>query len=203
MVAHKDLCDALLVHDLPADATQLRARLAVVLGRHPLFPEEEMMIVTHLGGEIHELRDSDSNEYWSEDMYSALREAVALYQPCSATACDASLIRVAGEPLQAFSRRLTEFDWEAAVLEARRPHETPGSALYTLCSRDVALNCNRKALTVATVSDLYWPLIPPVLREVWDTVLQGRTVRLRAPAAFWEHRLSLPFRALRADLATN
>ena len=161
------------------------------------------MIVTHLGGEIHELRDSDSNEYWSDDVYSALREAVDSYQPCSATACDASLIRVAGEPLQAFSRRLTEFDWEAAVLEARRPHETPGSALYTLCSRDVALNCNREALTAATVSDLYWPLIPPVLREVWDTVLQGRTVRLCAPAAFWEHRLSLPFRALRADLATN
>ena len=72
-----------------------------------------------------------------------------------------------------------------------------------LSSRDVAFTCDRDALDVATVGELYWPLVPAVLRDAWDAAIRGGTVKLRAPGAFWKHRLSLPFVALRDDDARN
>ena len=165
--------------------------------------DEENAIVMRVGDEVHELRRADSDEYWGDDVYQALCAAIELYPSRSRMLDEAADNCATTESLQAFSQKLSTFDWADALSRASQTHVTPEEALYKLDSREVALRCPREALTVATVSDMYWPLIPAVLREVWDAAVQGRTVRLQAPPAFWEHRLSLPFKTTRDHSASN
>ncbi|CAE7337714.1 unnamed protein product [Symbiodinium sp. CCMP2592] len=201
--AYKEVCEALLVDDLPADSAMLVDLIAKSLGRHPLFESEEHEIVAHVGAEVRQLRKADADDHWSDEVYAALCHSTEHYvidtQPSELEA----RTEIHTDSLQAFSQRLSAFDWADALSQAKPAYETQEGALYTLHSWDVALTCDREALTLATVGEMYWPLLPEALREAWDAAVQGRNVRLAAPNAFWEHRLSLPFKGMRADDASN
>ncbi|CAE7419468.1 unnamed protein product [Symbiodinium sp. CCMP2592] len=199
--AHRALCDALLVSTLPGDRSAITDVVTRTLGYHPLFPDEEVEIAAYTSEELRGLTPSDLEDYWPAEVHAVLIDALATYRPGDATDGEVHFREQHSDSLQAFCSRLSDFNWNEALGVAEGPHETPEGALYKLCSRDVALNCNSEALTVATVSESFWPLIPTVLREAWDAAIDGKAVRIHAPKCFWEHRLSLPFRAMRDETA--
>ncbi|CAE6930722.1 unnamed protein product [Symbiodinium sp. CCMP2592] len=179
--AYQDLCDVLLEYDLPADPQAIHDKIACQLGRHPLFADEEDLIVDYVDGEVAALRDARADEHWSDSVYSALRIALQGYKDRNPLQDDTTSSRPASDSLYDFSRRLQTYDWQDALARARCPHVTPDKAFFELDSREAAKACPSEVLTVAAVEEKYWPLVPMTLQHAWDAALQGAEVRLKAP----------------------
>ena len=121
--AHSSLCYELLEPGLPAEREALTAKISEELARHPLFPEEEDEVVAHVAEELQELRRADSAEHWSDEVFESLCAAVGSYS-CRVEPPEllVEAQRQSSDSLQAFSAKLSAFNWADALNIAKRPH---------------------------------------------------------------------------------
>ena len=145
--AHSSLCYELLEPGLPAEREALTAKISEELARHPLFPEEEDEVVAHVAEELQELRRADSAEHWSDQVFESLCAAVGSYS-CRVEPPEllVEAQRQSSDSLQAFSAKLSAFNWADALNIAKRPHVTPDSVLFSLDSREVACSVPERHL---------------------------------------------------------
>ncbi|CAE7947475.1 unnamed protein product, partial [Symbiodinium sp. KB8] len=70
--AYAEICEVLLVYDLPEDPGLQVDKLQAVFGRFPLFQQEMDEIAMHIGIEMRELRAAGVADYWTESCFLSL-----------------------------------------------------------------------------------------------------------------------------------
>ena len=70
--AYAEICEVLLVYDLPEDPGLQVEKLQAVFGGFPLFQQEMDEIAMHIGIEMRELRAAGVADYWTEPCFASL-----------------------------------------------------------------------------------------------------------------------------------
>ena len=202
--AYADLCDSLMVTDLPDDHAGIVSVIQTVLSQYPLFGPEMQEIATHIGIEVRELRAADVADYWSDQCFEQLCESLDHFDTFSWPGDDAPQN---SEPtiatLRQFRDTVDAIKWVDFCPSVPVDDVTPDVSLKLPNNWEAAWLSDSGLADVATVQSTYWLFVPQMLREAWDATLNGSAVQIDAPEAFWHHRLSLPFRHIREALASN
>ena len=196
--AYADLCDALLVTDLPDDHAGIVCVIQTVFSKYPLFGQEMQEIATHIGIEVRELRAADVADYWSDQCFAQLCESLDRFDTFPWTGDDEPQ---SSEPtiatLRQFRDTVDAIKWVDFCPPVPVDDVTPDVSLKLPNNWEAAWLSDSGLADVATVQSTYWLFVPQMLREAWDATLNGSAVQIDAPEAFWHHRLSLPFRHIR------
>ncbi|CAE7282967.1 unnamed protein product [Symbiodinium sp. CCMP2592] len=196
--AYKRLCEALSEGDQGRTVRQLREEIRTVLAQHPLYREEEELIVEHTAKEIAMLQADElfRGDYHNIEVVLRDRDSLLHFTPRLHSVPDHGL-----ETFREFDRHADAFDWTALVHDCQRRCGTLEQVHVMLDAgweaEDPVLSC-----TWETSAALVRPilLVPSQVRKAWTQVLEAGTAVVSAPESFWSSRLSAPFRALRASL---
>ena len=83
------------------------------------------------------------------------------------------------------------FDWAALRTTVAQMHGTRPTSAWTL-SDDWEAEWSRNSAEIgpSAVHSRLWAWIPEVLRDAWDSILEGSEVQLSGPPSFWTSPLA-------------
>ncbi|CAE7197338.1 unnamed protein product [Symbiodinium sp. CCMP2592] len=115
--AYKRLCEALSEGDQGRTARQLRDEIRAVLAQHPLYREEEELIVEHTAKEIAMLQADElfRGDYHTIEVVLRDRDTLLHFTPRLHSVPDHGL-----ETFREFDRHADAFDWTALVQDCQR-----------------------------------------------------------------------------------
>ena len=201
---YADVCQRL--QDSDCETVEMTIlQLKQSLRGHPLFEDEIRDVLTIVAAEAVELQQDPDIRHWSEPQFAIVSEALAnmldyveVATKGTATHCEETMSRVF------FGSIVKDFDWDVVIPQCPKDYVTQSRPLYTLTEGWEAVwpKYRGDLLDTAVVKDPML-LLPEVLRQAWTAFLNKECPRLQAPATFWRHGLSRPFRAFREVCAPS
>ncbi|CAE7879862.1 unnamed protein product [Symbiodinium microadriaticum] len=184
--AYAELCDELLVYDLPEAFDQLVRRIQTVFCRFPLYQQEMDEIAMHIGLEVRELREAGVADYWTPTCFDNLCAALDDFAQQTWANDDGQprTVEPAMETLRQFQGTVARIQWATLLPTPEGENVTPDVCLRLADDWEVALSSDSRLADVATVESSYWLLLPDSLREAWEAALTGATVQLEMERVF-------------------
>ncbi|CAE7398742.1 unnamed protein product, partial [Symbiodinium sp. CCMP2456] len=175
--AYAELCDNLLTDGLPAGVEYIVAVIQAVFMRFPLYTYEMAEIATQVAMEANELREAEVADYWDDEVFKGLCEALNNFAAYPWTREPTPSGELETVTLRAFLREVEDVNWSSLLPAAR--DVTPDVSLTLTEDWEVALSSDSRLMEVATVASSYWGMLPDQLRDAWDHALDGHKVQLR------------------------
>ena len=198
---YRELCD--LLQTVPASMTEdkLLHEILCILCRDPLYQDEINRTVDLLQEEVHQLHAADPQDPWDADTASRVLRALGRVQPTLWAEHETDDTRHGLQhSLRDFQSSLQAFDWMSAVSSLCLSDGTrPTVTIELLSSWEAEWRQQGSQVGISAVIDDYGILLPEKLRRAWECLLEGCTVRLRAPPDFWSHPVAAPFICARED----
>ena len=203
--AHAGLCDALLVPDLEPDERHLVGLLRATFGAYPLYVDEAKDVVEFVVAEIGEVSEQLTDEFWTPEVQRAVQRALQTFLledwPVPG---DAEGPRIEPDTYETLVAASHGFDWAALRTTVAQMHGTRPTSAWTL-SDDWEAEWSRNSAEIgpSAVHSRLRAWIPEVLRDAWDSILEGSEVQLSGPPSFWTSPLAGPFDGFRSSLHVN
>ena len=201
---YKEVCLALQQRGVPEEPSDILKFLQTILAKYPLYLNESAEVVERSAKEAKEIWDSGNNEFWTRKSFEAICIAADGFAdapwPVEAPENDVIARTVT---LQEFSATVEKIDWEM-ISRILCNHETRDSVPVILPDAwEATWGRGSGTLDFVAVTQSYWPVLPPALQDAWELALSGQRPSISAPASFWRHPLSLPFRQWAMHSASN
>ena len=202
--AYKEVCHALLQHDLPGRQAAILHIFHTIAAKYPLYFNEVVDVVERSAAEAREVWESANNEFWTQQTYEAICAAASgfadAHWPVGDSEKDEAVHAVT---LHEFSSAVAKFDWNQ-ISQVLCGHETRESVpVFLPASWEATWEQSSGTLDFVAVTQSYWPVLPAELRAIWELALSGERPSITAPDTFWRHPLSLPFRQWAVNSASN
>ena len=197
--AYREICCRLFDQNVWEEVQDVQGAILGVFERLPLYESEEIDVCHYIAAEIGDLRQQDPLLLW--DVQSTLRVCEALETMPGRP--DYGAIASSEDHKQTFedfANHVSGFEWAEIIKESVRGCETrePASEFLSI-GWEEGRPIYSDAGEIPSAAVVF---VPVQLRTAWQQILQGQIKAVHAPASFWDHALSAPFRPLRA-LACN
>ena len=188
------LCDQFLSFTgQPADP-DLAQVVEDALRQHPLYPQEILAVLATITEEVQLLYADDPQDPWNGDAVTKILQSIEQARTRLWTIKDAPTAPAPLHSFREFQSMLKVYDWKTGLESLHEDDGTPVALNFeVLLGWEADWQQHYNNVTVSAVVDDLGVLLPPVLRQAWQAVIQGHFVQIHAPPEFWKHPLAVPF----------